>query len=173
MQSFIASDGSTHQTVYDATSWLLGLRYLTEKDTTYILECYRNGTGFAEQETREYFTFIHNAYDAYLSTGNDALLQKAAMVTDKSCGKPNTGREYLYLRVSQKDPFDILYWTPAVTAIVNAEDRSYSLSPEIAYTGITNLELRLKTMVLAGERLSEFGEKPYGYRMEMRARYYF
>jgi len=173
MQSFIASDGSTHQTVYDATSWLLGLRYLTENDTTYILECYRNGTGFTEQETRDYFTFIHNAYDTYLSTGNDALLQNAAIVTDKSYGKPNVGQQYLYLRVSQKDPFDILYWTPAVTAIVNSEDRSYSLSPEIAYTGITNLELRLKAMVLAGERLSEFGEKPYGYRMEMRARYYF
>jgi len=172
-QSFIAADGSAHQTVYDAASWLLGLRYLTEKDTTYILEYYRNGTGFTEQETRDYFTFVHNAYDSYLSTGNDVLLQNAATVTDKNYGRPNAGREYLYLRVSQKDPFDILYWTPALTAIINAEDRSYSLSPEISYTGITNLEMRLKAMVLAGSQLSEFGDKPYDYRVEIRARYYF
>jgi hypothetical protein len=172
-RSYIAADGSTHQTVYDATSWLLGLRYLTEKDTTYILEYYRNGTGFTGQETRDYFTFVHNAYDSYLSTGNDALLQKAAAVTEKNYGRPNAGQEYAYLRISQKDPFDILYWTPALTAIVNIEDRSYSLSPEIAYTGITNLEMRLKGTVLAGDRLSEFGEKPYDYRMELRARYYF
>jgi hypothetical protein len=173
MQSYISSDGTTHQTVYDATSWLLGLRYLTEKDTTYILEYYRNGTGFTEQEIRDYFTFVHNAYDSYLSTGNDTLLQKASVVTEKNYGRPNAGQQYLYLRLSQKDPFDILYWTPALTAIVNAEDRSYSLSPEIAYTGITNLEIRLKATALIGDRLSEFGEKPYDYRVELRARYYF
>jgi len=121
----------------------------------------------------DYFTFVHNAYDSYLSTGNDALLQKAAAVTEKNYSRPNVGQKYLYLRVSQKDPFDILYWTPALTCIVNVEDGSYSLSPEIMYTGITNLELRLKAMVLAGDRLSEFGEKPYDYRLELRARYYF
>ncbi|MEK6743972.1 MAG: hypothetical protein AABZ15_10190 [Nitrospirota bacterium] len=172
-RSFIAADGTTHQTIYEATNWLLGLRYLTEQDTTYIFEYYRNGTGFTEQETRDYLTFVHNAYDSYRSTGNEALLRKATAVTDKNYGRPNAGQAYLYLRVSQKDPFDILYWTPAVTAIVNAEDRSYSLSPEISYTGITNLELRLRAMALAGDRLSEYGEKPYDYRVEMRARYYF
>jgi hypothetical protein len=172
-RSYITADGSTHQTVYDASSWLLGLRYLTEKDTTYILEYYRNGTGFTEQEIGDYFTFIHNSYDSYLTTGNDALLRKAATVTEKSYSRPNAGREYLYVRISQKDPFDILYWTPALTAIVNAEDGSYSLSPEISYAGITNLELRLKGTLLAGDRLSEFGEKPYDYRVELRARYYF
>ena len=172
-RSYIDIDGTMRQTVYDATSWLLGLRYLNEKDTTYILEYYRNGTGFTEQEMRDYFTFVHNAYDSYISTGNDALIQNAATVTDKNYGRPNAGQQYLYLRVSQKDPFDILYWTPALTAIINTEDRSYSLSPEISYTGITNLELRLKAMVLAGDRMSEFGEKPYDYRVEFRARYYF
>ena len=75
--------------------------------------------------------------------------------------------------MSQKDPFDILYWTPAVTAIVNAEDRSYSALAEIAYTGITNLEMRLKGTVLAGDRLSEFGEKQNDFRLELMARYYF
>jgi len=172
-RSTITADGSSHQTVYDTASWLLGLRYLTEKDTTYILEYYRNGTGFTEQEMGDYFTFVHNAYDLYLSTGNDALLQRATAVTEKSYGRANAGREYVYLRVSQKDPLDILYWTPALTMIVNAEDRSYSLSPEISYTGITNLDVRLKGMILAGDRLSEYGEKPYDYRVELRARYYF
>jgi hypothetical protein len=172
-RSYIGSNGSSSQTVYDATNWLLGLRYLTETDTTYILEYYRNGTGFTEQEMQDYFTFVHNAYGSYLSTGNDTVLQKAAVVTEKSYGRANVGREYAYVRVSQKDPFDVLYWTPALTAIVNTEDGSYSLSPEIAYTGITNLEMRLKGTILVGDRLSEYGEKPYDYRVELRARYYF
>jgi len=47
------------------------------------------------------------------------------------------------------------------------------LSPELLYTGITNLELRLKASFIAGEGLSEFGEKQNDYRVECRARYYF
>jgi hypothetical protein len=91
-------------------------------------------------------------------------------VTAKSYGQP---KKYLYMRMSQKDPFDILYVTPALMAIVNSGDWSYSLSPEVAYTRITNLELRLKAMVLTRGRLSEFGGKLYDYRVELRGRYYF
>ncbi len=172
-QSLIASDGSTRETAADVSNWLLGLRYLTEKETTYILEYYRNGTGFTEQQMRDYFTFVHNAHDAYLSSGSDVLLNKAATVTEKSYGRPNAGQNYLYLRVSQKDPFDFLYWTPAVTAIVNADDKSCSIAPEISYRGITNLELRLRGTVLAGGRLSEFGEKQHNFRLEFLARFSF
>jgi len=57
--------------------------------------------------------------------------------------------------------------------IMNISDNSVSLSPELLYSGITNLELRLKTAFLAGERLSEYGEKQNDYRAELRARYYF
>jgi hypothetical protein len=85
----------------------------------------------------------------------------------------NPMRHYLYLRASQKEPFDILYFTPAVTAIVNLDDGSFSLSPEVLYTAVTNLELRLKTTFLAGDRLSEFGEKQNDWRLELRMRYHF
>ena len=68
-------------------------------------------------------------------------------------------QDYLYLRISQKEPFDILYFTPALTGIYNLDDRSFSISPELLYTGITNLEFRLKGTFLYGERLTEFGEK--------------
>lgn len=172
-QNLISSDGDTSQIVSDASNWLLGIRYLTEKDTTFILEYYRNGTGLTKQQTRDYFSFVHGAYDSYLSSGNDALLQKAAAAATRGYGAPNAGRSYLYLRVSQKEPFDILYWTPAVTAIVNTEDKSCSISPEISYTGITNIELRLRGTVLAGNRMSEFGEKQNSYRVELMARYFF
>jgi hypothetical protein len=172
-QRLIAGDGSPGQAVSDVSNWLLGLRYLTARDTTCILEYYRNGTGFTEQQMRDYFAFVHGAYDSYLASGDDALLRKAAAAAEMGYGRPNAGRSYLYLRVSQKEPFDVLYWMPAVTAIVNAEDMSYSISPEITYTGITNLDVRLKGTVLAGNRLSEFGEKQNNFRVELLARYYF
>ncbi len=87
--------------------------------------------------------------------------------------KPNPGRRYLYLRLSQQEPFDILYFTPALTTIANVDDHSYSVAPELLYTGITNLELRFRVFWLRGAQLTDFGEKQNDRRIELRARYYF
>ena len=82
-------------------------------------------------------------------------------------------RDYLYLRASQKEPFDILYFTPSLTGIFNVSDESFSIGPELLYTGIKNLELRLKTTFLFGDSYTEFGEKQNDCRVEFRARYFF
>ncbi|OGW23850.1 MAG: hypothetical protein A2X59_06185 [Nitrospirae bacterium GWC2_42_7] len=170
---FINSTGGISETEYNAYSYLAGMRYLTEKDTTYIFEYYRNDTGFTSREMRDYFTFINSAYDAYLSTGSDLQIKKALKITEAGYGRINPMRDYLYLRISQKEPFDILYFTPSITWIYNINDKSSALSPELLYTGITDLELRLKATLLAGQRLSEYGEKQNDSRIEFRARYYF
>ena len=88
-------------------------------------------------------------------------------------GRFTPEQHYLYLRVSQPEPFDILYFTPALTWIYNVEDQSFSISPELLYTGIKNLELRLKGTALSGDDRTEFGEKQNDYRIELRARYFF
>jgi len=170
---FIDSSGNIFDKTCDSESYLLGIRYLTEKETTYIIEYYYNSTGFTSGEMRDYFKFINNSYDSYVSTGSDALVNKATTITEGNYGRPNTMKDYLYFRASQKEPFDILYFTPAVTGIINLNDRSLSLSPELMYTGITNLEMRLKTSLLAGQGNSEYGEKLNDYRAELRVRYYF
>jgi hypothetical protein len=172
-KKLIDSDGNTFEKKYDAKSHLIGIRYLTEKDTTYILEYYGNGTGFTSGEMREYFAFINKGYDSYISSGDDALLKKAANSTAGNYGRPNAMREYLYFRASQKEPFDILYFTPSITGILNIDDRSFSLSPELLYSGMTNVEFRLKASFISGERFSDYGEKQNDYRAEFRARYYF
>jgi hypothetical protein len=170
---FIDRDGRPSETRSDVWSYLVGMRYLSARDTTYILEYYYNGTGFSEVQMEDYFSFIDSGYDVFLSTGSDALLKRALNLTKGGYGRMNPMKRYGYLRISQKEPFDILYFTPAVTWIINVDDQSFSLSPELLYTGITNLELRLKGIFLAGEGFSEFGEKQNDYRMELRVRYYF
>ena len=172
-KKYIDAKGNILNSDYDAISYLLGIRYLTKSDTTYILEYYRNGTGYSQSEIQDYFSFINKGYNSYLSSGNNALLQKASNLTEGNYGRPNPMTDYIYLRVSQKEPFDILYFTPAITGIMNLRDRSFSVTPELLYTGITNLELRLKTFFIVGRGNSEFGEKPNDFRIEFRARYYF
>ena len=170
---YIDSNGNILTSTYDTVSYLLGARYLSQRETTYILEYYRNGTGFTKGEFQDFYQFVDRAYDNYLATGSEALLGRALNLSQGNYGRPNPVRDYLYLRVSQKEPFDLLYFTPALTTIVNLNDQSFSVSPEVSYTGITNLELRLKATFLVGGDGTEFGEKPNDYRIELRARYYF
>lgn len=166
-------DGNIASTTQDVVSYLLGIRCLSRQDTTYIMEYYRNGTGFTKDEFQDFARFVDRAYDQYLTTGNDSLLRRAQNMGQGNYARPNPMRDYLYLRISQKEPFDILYFTPAVTTIYNLNDQSFSVAPEVAYTGITNLELRLKATFLVGDEFTEYGEKRNDYRIEFRARYYF
>jgi hypothetical protein len=169
----IGPNGNQSQTTYNAINALLGLRYLTTKDTTYILEYYRNGQGYSSQEMSDFFSFIDQGYNLYTNSGNPDLLNKAANLLQGAYGKQTPETNYLYLRVSQKEPFDILYFTPAITMIANMDDRSFSITPEFLYIGITNLELRFRTAFIAGSRGTEFGDKPNDYRVDFRIRYYF
>ncbi len=156
----------------DATSYLLGVRHLSVRDTTTIIEYYYNGAGYSESEMRDYLAFVHNAYDQFLLTSDSTLLERARAL-QTSYARANPMRRYLYLRVSQKEPLDILYFTPALTVIANLDDGSTSIAPELAYAGVTNLDVRLRLFFLTGGRLTDFGEKQNDRRLELRARYYF
>ncbi len=155
------------------TSSLLGLRYLSENDTTTIIEYYRNGTGYTQAQSDDFYRLVDYGVTQFQDTASDALLQRALSLSQEGYGRPNAMRRYLYARISQKEPFDILYFTPSITTIVNLDDRSFSLTPELLYTGITNLELRFRLYALSGESQTEFGEKQNLRRVELMARYYF
>ena len=156
--------GNVSSTTRDVTSALLGLRYLTANDTTWIAELYRNGTGYAENQ----LTDFHGLVDG----GNAALLNKARQISP-AYGRANAGERYVYVRASQKEPFDIVYFTPSLTLIANLADKSWSLTPELLYTGITNLDLRLRATWLHGKESSEFGEKQNARKLDLMARLYF
>ena len=155
------------------TSSLLGLRYLSENDATAILEYYRNGTGYTQSQMSDFYRFVDSGLSQLQTTASDALLQQALNLSQSGYGRPNPMRNYVYAKISQKEPFDILYFTPSFAAIINPNDRSYSLTPELLYTGVTNLELRFRLYVLNGDVQTEFGEKQNLRRVELFARYYF
>jgi len=172
-KKFVDSNGNLFGETFDAKSYLVGMRYLTPFDTTFICEYYRNGTGLTTNEMENFYAFVDKGYDIFHASGDDSLIRKAASLAEGSYGRRNPMRDYFYLRTIQKEPFNILYFTPAITWIYNLNDRSYSLSPEFLYTGITNLELRLKASFIVGNRDTEYGEKRNNYRLEFRFRYYF
>ncbi|MCX5819234.1 MAG: hypothetical protein NT047_04920 [Deltaproteobacteria bacterium] len=172
-KTLLDANGNMSAVETDAQSYLAGIRHLTAFDLTTIVEYYHNGTGFSGDELENYFAFVNRAYNLYQSTGKTAALDSAKNLADGAYGRSSAGENYLYVRFSQKEPFDVLYFTPSLTWILNLDDRSYSLTPELLYTGFTNWELRFRTAFIAGARNTEFGEKQNDYRMELRIGYYF
>ena len=172
-QKVTDASGSASTQQDSVISYLLGMRYLTERDTTYILEYYRNGTGHTQSQMSDFYHFVDNGLTQFQATSNDALLQQAITLSQGGYGRPNPMRDYVYAKISQNEPFDILYFTPSVTAIINLDDRSFSIAPELLYTGITNLTLRFRLYALNGDSQTEFGEKQNLRRLELLARYYF
>lgn len=160
----IDAAGNVSSETRDATSILLGLRYLSDNDTTWTAEIYRNGAGYTASQLADFHRLV--------DSGNPALLTRARQLSP-AYGRANAGERYLYLRASQKEPFDIVYFTPAATLIANLDDRSYSFTPELLYTGVTNLDLRLRATWLKGGSGTEFGEKQNERKLELMARFYF
>ncbi len=89
-----------------ADSWLLGLRYLTEKEVTWIAEYFRNGSGYSADQLEDFYRYA----DAALNAGG-AATAKVETLARSGFGSANPGRDYVYLRASIKDPFDVLYLT--------------------------------------------------------------
>ncbi len=157
----------------NAVSYVIGIRHLTSFDLTTIIEYYHNGTGLSGDDMKNYYAYVERSYNTYQTTGNATALGNAQQMSEGSYGRSSAMENYLYVRFSQKEPFDILYFTPSLTWMLNTDDQSWSLTPELLYTGITNWELRLRTGIIVGARNSDFGEKQNDYRIELRVGYYF
>ncbi len=166
-------NGNRYQVEGDAVSYVIGIRHLTTFDLTTIIEYYHNGMGFSGNDMKNYYAYITRGYNTYQTTGNATLLGNVQQMAEGSYGRANAMANYLYIRFSQKEPFDILYFTPSLTWMMNTDDQSWSLTPDLLYTGITNWEFRIRTGIIFGARNSDFGEKQNDYRIELRVGYYF
>ena len=157
----------------DVLQWLLGIRYLTSNNITWFVEYYHNGGGLDMEDAENFYQFVDDAYNLFLTEGDSTRLKKASQLSQGTLASAKPMRDYLYVRASWKEPFDILYFTPGFISILNINDRSMSLTPELAYSPITNLELRLRGAFLVGGRNTEYGGKQNNWRAELRVRYYF
>ncbi len=156
----------------DEVSYLLGTRYRTANDITLIWEYYYNGLGNDKEQQQQFYRCVHQAWD----TGDQDLIDRLPVGKDIDKGpfsRPNPMQRYMNFRLWWDEPRNLLYLTPGVQVLYNLEDQSFSVSPDISYTGFEDLELRLRATVPVGDTLTEWGEKPNQYKIELRARYYF
>lgn len=153
----------------NTSSYLIGLRYLSETNTTIIAEYYYNGTGLTKSEFGNYNSFLTNS-----ASSNDAAVIKQALGVSQSYFKNNTLMQtYLYLKVTQPEPFDWLYFTPSVYTIYNLADKSFLVSGTLNYKPVTNIEFILWPTLLIGKDDSEYGSKQIKEKVELWMRVFY
>jgi len=165
--------GTLVQREQPATHLVMGLRYLTEANTTFIVDYFRNGAGYASGEMDTYFELFERGYESWTVRGDDRLLAAVSRATEAGYGRMNPMRNYAYGRLTQPDALGVLYLTLGASAIANVDDGSYSLLPEVQYKPAENLELRWLASIQRGGARTDFGERQADIRLELRARYYF
>lgn len=172
-RTVLQGNGNRMKDVEDATSYLAGIRHLTSWDLTSIIEYYHNGGGYTDDEIEVFFNAVDVAIEHRSNLDGESGLVAIQQLASQGYGKPYLGKNYLYAKFSQKEPFDILYFTPALTAIINLDDGSSTVTPELNYSGFTNWELQLRFALLSGSQLSEYGEKQNRNKVELNIKYFF
>ena len=157
----------------DTWSSLIGLRHLNENNLTTIIEYYHNDSGYSEEEMATFYRLLDRADREISGSATSSLMDLSRKASLSGYGQSQPGRNYLYVRLNQKEPFDLLYFSAALTAIANLDDLSYSITPELVYTGITNWELRVRWSYLQGDDLTEFSEKLNSNKLELRLCWFF
>jgi hypothetical protein len=167
----VAGNVSSYTT--NANSWLLGARYLDQRDTTYIFEFYRNGMGLPGDDAARLFNAAHSAYETWLAGGGEAGLKNARLLSSAVLGSKNPMRKYIYFKTAWNEPHNILYFNPALVLSYNVGDHSFSLMPELNYNPRKNEQWRLRFYMLRGRYGSEYGEKLFDNKIEFSWKFFF
>lgn len=165
----LRQDGSVSSHTEDQDSYLLGFRYISDNEITWIGELYHNGAGYSTDELSRFYSYAESISISG-SPNNTARLQSLAQ---SGYGRSNPGQDYAYLRASLPEPFGWVYSSVALTGIMNLGDHSYQITPELSYTGFSNIEIRARLILLHGADKTEFGEKTMGSRVELYGRLHF
>lgn len=150
-------------------SYLIGARYLNSVNTTIIGEFYHNGMGLTKADFNNYLSYLKN----FLASGSAQAIQQENIASKSNLPKTTLMQDYLYFKVSQPEPFNWVYFTPSIFALINTQDNSYNIATPLSYKPITNLELDFIPTFFCGASNTEFGEKQIEQRYEVWLRVYF
>ena len=82
-------------------------------------------------------------------------------------------QDYLYLKFSWPEPFNLVDFTPSAYTIFNIIDESYMIGIPLSYKPVTNFEFILWPTFWAGNKDTEYSSKQYENRIELWTRFYF
>ena len=150
-------------------SHLLGMRYLTTSNTTLIVEFYHRSNGMNEGIFADYVAYVRDGLRD--DTAPDAEANRA--VVNDLFRRKNLMRDYAYAKLMHPEPFSILYSSVSAFVIYNLQDKSYVLSPQLAYKPVTNFEFLCWPSFLVGTAETEYGSRAFQRKIEFWMRFFF
>jgi len=166
---YLVNDELISQHKKNGGSYLLGLRYLNQFNTTLIAEYYHNNSGLSKNEFTSYVNYLDNS----LESNNPAEINSAKLNMTTTFRSKTLMQDYLYLKLSQPEPFSWLYFSISVFTIYNLADKSFLVSPQLSYKPYTNFEVLLWQFLFFGKEDTEYGSKQFRKKIEIWMRFYF
>lgn len=166
---YFIDNGILNRKYGDIYSYLIGIRYLNEWNTTVIAEYYHNGFGMSKNEFESYQNYLLKG----IAIGTPDAIQQTLGINQTYFKSNTLMRDYLYVKLTQPEPFDWLYFTPSIYTIYNLQDNSFLLSANFIYKPETNLEFIIWHTYMFGKDTSEFGSRQVEQKIELWMRVYF
>jgi len=163
------SSGTPLTASVDSLSYLGGLRWLNALNMTSILEFYHDDAGMTANDYEGYLAYLRSA----MASGNAALVSQARSDYKSLSLRPSIERDYIYFKLSWPEPFDIVDFTPAVSAVYSADDGSAMAAISLSYTPFTNFEVDMSPAIFLGPASSQYGSKPSATSLAMQAKFHF
>ena len=166
---YLIADSLITQQKSDGVSYLLGLRYLNRFNTTFIVEYYHNNIGLSKNKFTSYINYLQNSIDSNIpEVINSAKLNMSTKFSSKTLMQ-----NYLYVKLTQPEPFSLVYTSISMFTIYNLADKSFLLSPQLSYKPYTNFEALLRPILFFGDNNTEYGSKQFERKVEIWLRFYF
>ncbi|MCK4667204.1 hypothetical protein KAU33_10670 [Candidatus Dependentiae bacterium] len=156
---FNESEGAGNEIQFEkfqVKKYLAGVRYLTVPGTTFILEYIYNEEGLSLDETKQYFEWVRN--DTWPIMYDSSYIFPMEFYKEYFTHQFSM-QNYLYLKASHPEPFDILYFTPGIFSIYNLDDNSFQATLDLSYSRFDDFLVSLKYSRMFGDENTEFGEK--------------
>ncbi|MCK4700973.1 MAG: hypothetical protein KAT38_11575, partial [Bacteroidales bacterium] len=166
---YLIIDDLVSQQKIDGFSFLLGLRYLNQLNTTLIVEYYHNNSGLSKNEFASYVDYLQSS----LESGIPAIINPAKFNMSTTFRSKTLMRDYLYVKLIQPEPFSLLYSSISLFTIYNLADKSFLISPQLSYKPFTNFEVLLWPVFFFGNNHTEYGSKQFKRKVEIWMRFYF
>lgn len=138
---------SSNYEEFDRNEALLGLRYLTDTDVTWISEIYFDSEGFTAAESEMLYENIENSPEIKKQSYLSQIQQRKTI-----------NQNYGYIKVSVKEPFNWLYFTPSLSWLGNLDDQSSNISTQMSFTPSDNWIMLLTWQHMAGGQYTQYGE---------------
>lgn len=153
----------------DGFAYLAGFRWLSPWNVTTVFEYYHTDAGLSRNEFLDYYSYLGSA----LAAGTSPAVSQALSHSKSYFSSSSLMRDYLYLKLSKPEPFNLVDTSLSIFAIYNILDNSASAGFQIGYKPVTNLEIAFQTTLLLGPADTEFGSKSNNYKGMIEAKFSF